>query len=199
MYKDFSTLGKQNIAHHIITWICFSCAFACGRNFIMESHLCMLCEMSQIFLNLRNVLGKNAAGIIPMINMALFLLTYTLFRIVLFPSLIVMHFRFTYYFDLWNTGKKIQLQPVPGGPNRPAPRTLTPFSVQFNWVILLGFFLMICALNLFWYKLILKGVYKIVMGQPTEKKKKQTEGVAVNPEEPLITRSGERINESGRK
>lgn len=170
MYKDFSPLGKQNIAHHVITWICFLCAWACGRNFLMESHICMLCEMSQIFLNLRNVLGKNATGLIPMINMALFLITYTLFRIVLFPALIVMHFRFTYYFDLWNTGKKIELTNVPAGTSQQAiSQAQTSLTVQICWVILLGFFLLICALNLFWYKIILKGVYRIVTGAPTEK------------------------------
>ena len=64
---------------------------------------------------------------------------------------------------------------------------LAAYRVESNllheeaWVLLLVFFLMICVLNLFWYKLILKAVYRAAVGG--------------DEDEPLIVK-GEAMNSS---
>ena len=74
------------------------------------THTAMICELSQIFLNLRNVMGKGATGLIPLVNNLCFFTTYTLFRVTLFPWLIVAHFQSAKLYDLWN--KNIPANPT---------------------------------------------------------------------------------------
>lgn len=169
--KDTSPLGKQNVAHHCITWVCFATALFGGYNMAMQAHISMICEFSQIFLNLRNALGKNSAGALALINSVAFFAAYTLCRIVLFPLLIVIHFQETRYYDLWNTGAGASGVHAAGS---------VSLRTQICWVLLLTFFLMICALNLFWYKLILRILYKTIRGG-----KKTSDGEV---DEPLIAR-----------
>ena len=69
----------------------------------MLTHIAMTCELSQIFLNIRNVIGKEATGAFPLINTVFFFVSYTLLRVVLFPLLIALHYEGSKQYDLWNT------------------------------------------------------------------------------------------------
>lgn len=66
------------------------------------THVAMTCELSQIFLNIRNVMGKESTGLIPLVNNLLFFVTYTVFRIILFPWLIASHIQSGKLYNLWN-------------------------------------------------------------------------------------------------
>lgn len=59
----------------------------------LVTHVAMICEGSQIFLNIRNTMGKNSKGLIPLLNNLCFVLFYTVFRIILFPWLMLIHVR----------------------------------------------------------------------------------------------------------
>lgn len=58
LYRDFSPLGVQNIAHHLISFACFGCSLLGGYNFAMIAHITMICEVSQVFNNIRGLIGK---------------------------------------------------------------------------------------------------------------------------------------------
>lgn len=92
-YQDFSMLGQQNFVHHIVSFVCYAAALLGGSHMTLTTHLAMLCECSQIFLNVRNTIGKQAKGMFPLLNNLSFIGSYTLLRIILFPWLIVMHFK----------------------------------------------------------------------------------------------------------
>lgn len=117
----------------------------------LVTHVAMGCEFSQIFLNLRNTIGKKATGLIPLVNNLCFLGSYTAFRMVLFPLLIVIHFKSTEHYDLWNRGEQRS----------------TTFGHQACWVLLLSFFILVYLLNVYWYTLIIRGLLKFIKGDPT--------------------------------
>ena len=51
---------------------------------------CLLCEISNIFLNFRDLFTKETRNnLVGKINEILFLITYTVFRVFLFPYLII--------------------------------------------------------------------------------------------------------------
>ena len=105
-YQDFSPLGIQNIVHHFVSYVCYFAAMRGGRTMPLLTHLAMICEVSQVFLNIRNTIGKESTGLFPLINNLVFFITYTLFRVVLFPWLIVCHFKSAKLYDLWNKNYK---------------------------------------------------------------------------------------------
>ena len=88
-------------------------------------------------------MGKKATGLIPTINVACFFLSYTLFRAMLFPfitiSLPIVWYKNFYAIDV-------------------------PY--KHGVFLILGFvmFGVVTVLNLFWYSLMLKVVYKMVVG-----------------------------------
>jgi hypothetical protein len=68
-------------------------ALAGGMHMPQGTHLTMVCEVSQVFLNIRNTLGKHSKGILPLLNNVMFFISYTIFRVVFFFILIVSHFK----------------------------------------------------------------------------------------------------------
>jgi hypothetical protein len=62
----------------------------------------MICELSQIFLNIRNILGKNNNSLIASINKVLFFVSYTFLRIIGFPYLIWVYYESTKLYSFWN-------------------------------------------------------------------------------------------------
>lgn len=104
-YQDFSSLGMQNIVHHIVTFVCYSVSLLGGRSMPMLTHVVMCCELSQLFMNMRGILGKKATGVIPLINNLGFVFSFTFCRAVLFPIIIYLHYKCTKYYDFWNEGK----------------------------------------------------------------------------------------------
>ena len=102
----------------------------------------MLSEISQIFLNFRNTVGKDAEGTIPLINNVLFFVTYTLSRIAFFPFCFIGHIRASYDYDYANSAL---------------------YNKLIFWEIIVTFGV-IWLLNIFWYTFIVKGIIKILKG-----------------------------------
>ena len=158
-YQDFSLLGQQNIVHHFVSFVCYFCALKGGHSMPMLTHVAMTCELSQIFLNIRNVIGKESTGLFPLINNLVFFFTYTLFRVILFPWLILAGYQSGKLYDLWNTNQPLE---ATSGDHQIIKRT--SLFHQICWVTLLFFFVIVYILNLFWYSLIVRGVLKICKG-----------------------------------
>jgi len=174
VYQDFSPLGYQNIAHHCLTWMSFVSCWIAGHNTPMQSHITMICEFSQIFLNIRNTIGKKSTGTLPLINNLCFFFAYTLFRVIMFPILLGVHFQQTKYYDLWNTGKFTSII----GDSRED--QFTPVMSQIGWILTLIFFTMVVCLNFFWYSIIMKGMIRLITKGDT------TGGKSSNEDRPEI-------------
>lgn len=156
LYQDFSPIGQQTLVHHFVSSVCYVCSLYGGSSLPMLTHVCMICEFSQIFLNIRNTMGKAATGLLPLINNLCFVLSYTVFRMILFPWIIVTFFWHARTYDLWNTGE----MPVGEGQIK----QVTPLTHQVSWVVIMFFFILVYILNLFWFSLILKGLIKLITG-----------------------------------
>ena len=63
----------------------------------------MICELSQIFLNIRNILGKKNTSLISSINKILFFVSYTILRVIGFPYLLWIYFQTLNFYNFWNT------------------------------------------------------------------------------------------------
>ena len=102
----------------------------------------MLPEFSNIFLNIRTILGKDAKGTIPAVNSICFFISYTICRIIYLPMVAYPFFYATTFYDF---GK-------------------TSLYHKVAFMIVFIFYIMIYLLNLYWYKFILKGLVKLLRG-----------------------------------
>ena len=153
VYKDWSPLGYQNMFHHVLSMSCFVMTTIAGRHLPMLSQVVMICECSQIFLNVRTVIGREAKGIIASINSLCFVISYTLFRVIFFPLILYSHIiAINYYFDL---SKETFI------------RRMCHYIV---WVVFFGVFI----LNCYWYQFVLRGILKMFETKPKDKKVKPT-------------------------
>ena len=85
-YKDTSTITFQILVHHYLCIVVFLVCLFGGRDLPAISQTVMLCEISNVFLNIReSYLGKDATGIVAALNSALIFITFTLFRVLYFP------------------------------------------------------------------------------------------------------------------
>ena len=90
-----------------------------------------------IFLNYRNMLGKNQwKGTLASINNVAFFISYTVFRVVLFGVLCYSHYATTLVYDFAGTS----------------------FAHKVIWWFNLIAFVAIYMLNMFWYQFIVKGL-----------------------------------------
>jgi hypothetical protein len=80
----------------------FSAGVLGGRHMPVFSQICMICELSQIFLNIRNILGKNNNSLIASVNKVLFFVSYTFLRVIGFPYLIWVYYESTKLYNFWN-------------------------------------------------------------------------------------------------
>ena len=67
------------------------------------THLVLTSEISTIFLNIRNLIGKYDNSLFSIINKFFFLISYTVLRIIGFPFLIYIHYYSMSLYDFWNT------------------------------------------------------------------------------------------------
>lgn len=129
------------MAHHILA-ICALCiALLSGYDMVGVAAGFMLCEISSIFLSFKLMTDeKDRNTPLSVANQVTFLVTYTFFRILFFPGL--------------------GLHIIPG--------TIAVWDSLPTWrkaftilSYLLGF--LVLVLNVFWYVLILRGVYKMMV------------------------------------
>ena len=69
------------------------CCLFGGHHMPMESQVAFICELSIIFFNIREMIGKDAKGIFPLINNLLFFATTTLTRVIMFCMILFNHWK----------------------------------------------------------------------------------------------------------
>jgi hypothetical protein len=135
-------LAKQTLFHHIIGVFGIFLALFTGYGYCGTSSVIFLCEISTFFMNYRSMYSKEELGLpVPMFNQVLFFITFTAFRMVLFPYL-------TYLIVVSLTTAWSYLD--------------TPRKI--SGVISAMIFMAICILQIIWYRLIIKGVIKLLKG-----------------------------------
>ena len=125
------------------------CSLFGGHHLPMLAQVVFICELSIIFFNIREIMGKDGKGIFPMINNLLFFATTTLTRVFMFFMLFVNHFKASKYY---NFDKE------------------SSFHKAMFWIVFF-IFLAIYGLNLFWYKILLNTTYKIIFSDKKDIKK----------------------------
>ena len=93
----------QNIVHHVISITSLAGGIAGGRSMPLLTHLVLISELSQIFLNIRNLIGKNDNSLFSIVNKVVFFISYTVLRVIGFPFLLYIHFYSMSLYDFWNT------------------------------------------------------------------------------------------------
>ena len=102
--KDTHTpLAKQTLLHHFLAISCI--LFGNLEGFAMSklSQMAMICEISQIFLNIRNSLGKNSNSKLAFVNNIVFFLAFTVFRMLYFPFVLYGQIMMPFKYDFLNT------------------------------------------------------------------------------------------------
>ena len=120
-----------------------------GYGVTHTNNAALLTEVSTLFLNYRSMYPKDRiTETIPQINQLLFFITYTVFRVFFFPPATRMLISHTWY--TWG-------------------RISTTRTVLA--IITTLFFLAMWVLNMFWYMLVLKGLFRMLgITKPSKKK-----------------------------
>lgn len=124
--------------------------FAGTTGMILPKLFCtsMICEYSGIFMNWRNIMGKDSwKGSLAMANNVMFLVTYTLFRVVLFPMIIYSTWQSGYLYD-FNSCSLLH---------------------KFGYWFILIVFTLVYFLNLYWYKFVLRGLKSVLYPNSNKK------------------------------
>jgi len=110
---------------------------SCGFGAPGIGNLTLICEISSIFLNYRTLLFSrdDAEGYIPLLNRFLFFLTYTIFRMCIFPYGTYKMFVNIYY--AWD---------------------LMSLTARAMYIFMLSEYILMFLLNIFWYRLVIRGV-----------------------------------------
>ena len=126
--------AKLSYVHHVMGIFSLFLAVYGGYALPAVGNIAMLSEISTIFLNYRDMYQKEERGQTALyrVNFFIFVLTFTVFRIFLFPYCIYL------------AGKDIQL----------TWEYLTMVR-KLSIVLMIAFFAIIFVINLFWYKIIL--------------------------------------------
>ena len=121
---------------------------SCGFGAPGIGNLTLCCEISTIFLNYRSMFTKDQLSeFLPMVNQVIFFIFYTIFRVCLFPYGTYKMLMNMYY--AWNKTSNVALG---------------------MYIFMLTEYIAMFGLNLYWYKLILKGLF-IALGIPKKKSK----------------------------
>ena len=153
--KDLSKTQQQFLWHHIIAFTGFGANVLAGFGFPAAGNVTLFCEISGFFLNYKEIIekkeGKNST--LAQINQICFFITYTVFRMFLFPILV-----YRLYIDVvqfWHLRTRVQ-------------QVCSIYAYAMAWLTYI--------LNLYWYGLILKALVKLlqnagILAKPVEKKK----------------------------
>ena len=153
-FKDTTKIGLQILVHHYLCIFVFLVCLFGGRDLPAISQTVMLCEISNVFLNIRDsILGKDATGLIATLNSAMIFITFTLFRVLYFPLQLNGHAHTIYYYDVFGQDW---------------------FHI-FTWIFALLIFFLVFLLNLYWYQFLLKGLYKLIFGEDISKESQDIE------------------------
>lgn len=109
-----------------------------------------------------------------MINSTCFFISYTLIRVIGFPWMIFIHIRSLDHYDLFNKGTFKNV------PDDVRSKHVTTQRHQYAYFILLGFFIMVYFLNLFWYSFVIKGFFRMFTGNFDDSEEKRMKGSKVD-------------------
>ena len=126
-----------------------------GYHMPMLIYFVMICEFSQLFINLRNTLGDCLTGTLDLINNVIFFLTYTFCRILLFPLIMA---------STWNRQRNYDFLNAKG-------TNSIGLVTKICYIGTLFFFVLVYFLNLFWYYLIVKKIIRIANGSDSKSDK----------------------------
>ena len=144
VFKRNTKLGKQSLVHHYLCIFVYILCLLGGIHLPAISQSVMLCEVSNIFLCIRDFLGKKASGLASELNIAAFFLSFTLFRMIFFPAVLYAHF--TTISILADSG----------------------FMTIFAWVFSAIIFFLVFLLNSYWYYFMVKRVQKMLAPSRTK-------------------------------
>ena len=133
--------------HHTILVVIGSLAVYGGYAMPKLYVTAFFCEITQPFFSLREFKGKNEwTGPWSLLNNICFFVSFTFARFLFFPMILVAHWKCGYLFDLASQSGFKQ------------------FAYYFN----ASFFVGIVILNSMWYRIILRGVIKLLKGETPE-------------------------------
>ena len=96
LIKNPTKLHKQTMLHHIMAVSGFSLSMVAGYGFVGLSNASLVCEFSSIFLNFKDMFTKDTRNsCIGQVNQFLFFLSFTVFRVIMFPILAYRCFALT--------------------------------------------------------------------------------------------------------
>ena len=148
--QDSSPLGRQTMAHHVVVTAILVFALTGGMCMPKLAAVAMICEISQYFLNIRTIMGKQRwTGPYQFANNVAFFLAFTTFRIIFFPFLLRSHIQLALYYNFDATGAVFR---------------------AFYYVNAVLFLFIVC-LNFLWYYLVLKGFVRLVTTGSTVQEK----------------------------
>jgi hypothetical protein len=136
------TLSNQTYFHHVFAIAVYISGCCSGYGIAGLANLSLTCELSTIFINYRSITKKeNLSNFLPMINQVTFFLTYTVFRVFLFPWILYLMLTSIYY--SW---------------------AYLPLIRKGTSIVTVVLFCALWILCLIWYRLILIGIYKLFLG-----------------------------------
>ena len=112
-----------------------------GYGFPSVSNASLLCEISSISLNYKDVFKDARDTPLGIANQLTFLVTFTIFRVFLFPLLV--------YYCLLNSHATIHY---------------VSFIRQFCGIMTCVMSMLVTLLQFYWYRLILKGLVRLIQG-----------------------------------
>jgi hypothetical protein len=90
-HQNKNNLTNQTLLHHAVAITGFIFSILCGYGMSGLSVVTLLCEVSSIFLNYKDMFSKEEKNTpLSQINQIMFFLTFTVFRFCLFPYLVYL-------------------------------------------------------------------------------------------------------------
>lgn len=139
--KKRTRIIKQTIFHHIVLIVGFTSALIAGFYGPGTAACALFCETSSIFYCINELIAGKKYNRLELANQLCFFICYTLFRIVLFPYVFYLCIKYTIIF-------------LPH---------LSVIRVLCIIIAVVNFFL-VTVLNFYWYTIILKKLYKLIVG-----------------------------------
>lgn len=137
-----SKLNQQTKIHHVIATTGYAISLYAGYGYAGLSNASLLCEYSSVFLNYKDMFKKHKDTPLGQLNQLMFLIFYTIFRVIFFPMLFYRCFAvnmMTFHMVSWMRKFCMILS-----------------MIQAFLVVLLQFY---------WYNLILKGLKRMLCDQ----------------------------------
>ena len=139
-FKKDKPLTRQTLYHHVFGITCLMCAIYTGYAMIGIANASLLCEISTFFLNYRaQYKTEELNNRVPMVNQVVFLITFIFTRIFLLPYLFWLELLMLA--KLWDDLSD---------------------SRRITGVVCATMCVLMILINLYWFKLIMKGLRRML-------------------------------------